>query len=165
EDDDDDLTKRNLANNPINHRNLFNIARNQGRCGSCWAFATTGVIEGNLSKKSGKLIKYLSPQQLVDCDTKNSGCNGGSYSSAFEYVKAKGLEFDVDYPYKAREGSCKYSSSLSTNKVTGWKYCASYSSSSKCSFDKVYALLVSGPLAVAIDGSVIQNYKSGIFTG
>jgi len=167
EDDDDDLTKRNLAKTAVDHSKFYLSARNQGQCGSCWTFSTAGAVEGNLGKKSGKPINYLSTQQLVDCDTSNKGCHGGSFTSAFTYIKNKGLQFDKDYPYKASEGSCKYSSSKATNKMKSFEYCKINSSSSatKCSIDKVYALLVRGPISVAIDGSVIQNYKSGIFSG
>jgi len=164
EDDDDDLTKRNLARNPINYSTFFPTVRNQGNCGSCWTFSTAGAVEGNFGKKAGKAINYLSTQQLVDCDTSNNGCDGGMFPGAFEYIKTNGLEFDKDYPYKASVGTCRYSSSLATNRVTGYQYCTNYSSTPNCSIDKVYGLLSQGPLSVGIDGSSIQSYYKGVFS-
>jgi len=166
EDDDDDLTKRNLAKNPINHSKFYNAARSQEQCGSCWAFSTAGAVEGGLGKKAGKPINYLSTQQLVDCDKQNDGCDGGALVYAFDYMKKNGVMFDKDYAYKGSQGSCKYSSSKATNKIKGVEYCKTKSSSKNpCSIEKVYNLLVRGPLSVVIDADAIEKYKSGIFTG
>jgi C1A family cysteine protease len=164
EDDDDDLTKRNLARNPIDYTNFFPAARDQGNCGSCWTFSTSGAVEGNFGKKAGKPINYLSTQQLVDCDKSNNGCEGGMFPGAFAYVKKNGVEFDKDYPYKAAVGKCKYNAKLATNKVTGFQFCSNYSNGKNCSVDKVYGLLAQGPLSVGIDGTEIQSYTSGLFT-
>lgn len=88
--------------------------KNQGHCGSCWTFSTTGCLE------SAHLIHHqkaynLSEQQLVDCaqDFDNHGCNGGLPSHAFEYIHAVGgLEEEKDYPYTAVDGLCEFNPSL-----------------------------------------------------
>jgi len=82
--------------------------KNQGQCGSCWAFSTTGVLEGFFHKQTGSLPN-LSEQQLVDCAGilyGNLGCNGGMPSRALNYVKSKGLTTQTAYPYTAKQGKC-----------------------------------------------------------
>lgn len=81
----------------------LNFYRFQGNCGSCWAFSSTGALEGALANKTGKLIS-LSEQQLVDCTrTKhgNDGCNGGYMYTAFKYLENHTIEPEIAYPYQA----------------------------------------------------------------
>ncbi|XP_067874330.1 pro-cathepsin H [Heterodontus francisci] len=84
--------------------------KNQGACGSCWTFSTTGCLESVIAINSGKLLS-LAEQQLVDCaqNFKNHGCAGGLPSQAFEYIKYnRGLETEQDYPYEGKDGSCRF---------------------------------------------------------
>jgi len=83
--------------------------KNQGQCGSCWAFSTTGSLEG-LNFINNKNLLSFSEQQLVDCSQKygNQGCDGGWPFWALEYTAAKGVELESTYPYKAVDGTCKY---------------------------------------------------------
>jgi len=80
--------------------------KNQGQCGSCWAFSTIANIEGQYFLKNGEL-KSFSEQELVDCDRKeDQGCNGGLMQNAFQYLETQGFELESDYKYTARDGTC-----------------------------------------------------------
>nr|CDS18716.1 cathepsin l1 [Echinococcus granulosus] len=85
-------------------KGLVTSIKDQGDCGSCWAFSATGALEGQLKRKKGKLIS-VSEQQLVDCSTDmgNEGCNGGYMNDAFQYWMRNGAESESDYPYTAME--------------------------------------------------------------
>jgi cathepsin L len=87
--------------------------KNQGQCGSGWAFSATGAVEG-LGAVSGKGLKSLSEQQLVDCSrsTGNQGCNGGIPEDAFRWYTTHGPASEAAYPYTARDGSCKVASAV-----------------------------------------------------
>ncbi|XP_044471061.1 thiol protease aleurain-like [Mangifera indica] len=91
---------------------IVSPVKDQGHCGSCWTFSTTGALEAAYHQAFGKQIS-LSEQQLVDCAQafNNFGCNGGLPSQAFEYIKYNGgLDTEEAYPYTGKDGVCKFSS-------------------------------------------------------
>ena len=139
--------------------------KDQGSCGSCWAFATMGNLEGLYASKIG-VCKPFSEQQLVDCDTSDSGCNGGLMEYAFVFLKNLGcINLEEDYPYTGRKGTCKtnYDKCIDM-KVTGYKKLGSSSSTfSPVDEDEVKEFLYStGPLAIALNANPLQTYVSGI---
>ena len=79
--------------------------KDQGQCGGCWAFSTTGAVEGITAITDNTLVN-ASEQELIDCSTQNNGCDGGIMDKGFEYVINNGLCSEDSYPYKARDGMC-----------------------------------------------------------
>ena len=132
--------------------------KNQGSCGSCWSFSSTGAMEGAWFIKSGNLLS-LSEQELVDCDHLGSnGCNGGSMEGAFEWYKSNKTELESDYGYTAKNGTCKETSYTGQFNSTGYKTVTANSSSA------LMASIQTGPTSVAIeaDKRTFQSYTSGI---
>jgi len=144
--------------------------KNQGQCGSCWAFSTTGAVEARsaiTAHASGPTS--LSEQELVDCSLSdgNAGCNGGLMDYGFKYVKEQGgLCSESDYPYTAATHRFQCSSSRS---ACSQKYDAisSYSDVTSSSMSQLEAAVAQGPVSIAIeaDQSAFQLYKSGVFEG
>jgi C1A family cysteine protease len=133
--------------------------KNQGQCGSCWAFSTTGSSEGAYFLKNGEL-KSFSEQQLVDCAGgiyQNQGCNGGLMDNAFNYIQDKGIELESEYGYTARTDSCKYDASETVMKV------ASHNDVNQTDAD-LAAAVAQTPVSVAIDANPLQLYFGGIYS-
>lgn len=134
--------------------------KNQGQCGSCWAFSTTGAVEGAMFLSTGTLQSY-SEQQLVDCSKQNNGCNGGLMDYAFQYIETSPLMQEGDYQYTARDGSCKYVQSKGVGKVKAYKDVSVDTSGSQ-----LKAALAKGPVSVAIEADqfAFQGYTGGVIT-
>lgn len=132
--------------------------KDQGYCGSCWAFSAAEQIESDSIRTLGKKWT-LSPEQLVQCDTTSQGCNGGWTEHAYKYVKnAGGIETDSSYPYtsyKGVTGSCAVASSKFVVTVSNY-YTVSGESSMASYVQKT------GPLSVCLDASSWNSYTGGI---
>ena len=137
--------------------------KDQGDCGSCWAFSTTGALEGQYFVENGKLIS-LSEQNLVDCsdDYGNMGCDGGRQEDAFDYIKDNGgIDTEESYPYEAKDGKCRFSLTDSSGAtVTGYT-----TISAKDEVALKQAVATVGPIAVSIDASKnsFMQYSSGVY--
>jgi C1A family cysteine protease len=155
------------ANLPANidwtTKNAVTPVKNQGQCGSCWAFSTTGSVEGAYAIKTGKLLSF-SEQELVSCAGSfgNQGCNGGLMDNGFKYIQQSGDTLESNYPYTGKTGTCnKAKTSPVAVKVTGYKDVASKNEA------QLQAAVAQQPVSVAIeaDQSGFQFYKSGVFSG
>merc|ERR1712183_511966 len=93
--------------------------KDQKQWGSCWAFGAVASMEAAHFEKYGTTVQ-MSEQQVVDCDTRNSGCNGGWYDTAWKYVNGEGgIETQADYPYTGRDGTCKAGNNDFVSNVDG----------------------------------------------
>jgi len=118
--------------------------KNQGSCGSCWAFSTTGALEGATKIHKGTLYSF-SEQQLVDCSTRNSGCNGGLMDYAFAYLKTAKAMQESAYPYTGRQAACKYNAAQGIISTSGY---VDVAASNPTALMNAAAL---GPVSIAIE--------------
>lgn len=128
--------------------------KNQGQCGSCWAFSATGGLEG-LSKLAYNNLQSFSEQQLVDCSGSygNQACNGGLMDNAFKFVKDHGIVHESEYPYKAVKQTCsKNSGDFKISGFTDVKNC-----------NDLATAVTGRPVSVAVDATNWSPYKSGVF--
>ncbi|OMJ94373.1 hypothetical protein SteCoe_2416 [Stentor coeruleus] len=132
--------------------------KNQGDCGSCWAFSTTGSVEGAWFL-AGHTLVSLSEQQLIDCSIAylNKGCNGGTMNNAFKYIiHNKGIASEKAYPYKAKDGIC--------DKIIASKASASITAYTKVQERDPTALknaTAQQPISIGVDAVVWQMYAGG----
>jgi len=133
--------------------------KDQGQCGSCWAFSTTGGVEGAYQLSSGTLTS-LSEQQLVDCSKAegNEGCNGGLMDDGFEYIiKNGGIGSEESYKYTARDGTCK--------KVASVVSISGYTDVKAKSETDLMSAINQQPVSIAVDAQIgWQLYSGGVLT-
>ena len=157
----------NAAPDSYDWRNQGRVSpiKDQGSCGSCWAFSTVANLEGLYYANKG-VMKTFSEQMLVDCDTSDSGCNGGLMQYSFTWLKKNGgIMLDSDYPYTGVDGTCQSDSSKYADfKVTGYKKLgSSWSTWSAVDEDEIKEFLYeTGPLAIALNADYLSPYTGGI---
>merc|ERR1712048_75907 len=138
-----------------------NPIKNQGQCGSCWAFSTVGTLESAWQISNGALYS-LAEQQLVDCDKSDNGCSGGWPHTAYDsYISRNGYCSEDSYDYTARGGYCRASScdvKLPRGSVTGHTNVGSSSSGLK-------SALAKQPVSVTVNAGQLQLYANGVVTG
>jgi C1A family cysteine protease len=126
--------------------------KNQGGCGSCWAFSATEQIESNWAMKSG-LPPPLAPQQIVDCDSQSSGCGGGWPQTAYAYVQgAGGLETEAEYPYTGVDGTCNDGGSKAVQ-ITGYQMVSQNDEGGMYTF-----VSSGGPLSICLNADNMETY-------
>jgi C1A family cysteine protease len=136
---------------------VFGPVKDQGYCGSCWAFSTMGNIEALNAMKTKEYVA-LSEQQLVDCDTEyDQGCNGGLMEYAFAYLVEKGCMTEKDYPYVGYDDTCHYDESKVFLRIDSWLMLDTQDENEIKEF-----LYTNGPLAIAINADPFQYYTGGI---
>jgi len=137
--------------------------KNQQQCGSCWAFSTTGSVEGAAAIASGKLVS-LSEQQLVDCSGAqgNQGCEGGLMDQAFQYIISNnGITTESNYPYTAQDGTCNNQAAGQVATTIG-----GYTDVPSMNEAALVAAVAVGPVSVAIeaDQACFQFYSGGVLS-
>jgi C1A family cysteine protease len=132
--------------------------KDQGQCGSCWAFSATENIE-SVWQIAGNNLPTLGPQQIVDCDKANYGCSGGWPYVAFQYVtKAGGQDTEASYPYTARDGTCKFKTNTIGAKINNYKQIG------KDETQMQQLLTTTSPFSVCVDAEEWSFYSGGIIT-
>lgn len=163
---------RNVGNATANAKSIdwkakgaLTPVKNQGQCGSCWAFSATEQLESQYFQKFG-VLKELAPQQIVSCDTTCAGCNGGNPIEAWGYVSSfGGQEPSMDYPYTSgittQTGTCK-SKAADVVEDVGSTYSLIASESSQES--NMLAQIQDSPMSICVDATLWQTYQGGVIT-
>ena len=140
----------------IDHKSETTPVKDQGACGSCWAFSAVEAVETQHFHYTGQLVD-MSEQQLVDCDTYHYGCNGGWMYKAIEYMEKQGQwSLESEYPYTARDGTCQSRTGSVNLKVLKNRRSSGTS--------KLASELVKDSPSVAVDAGTWSSYRSGVLT-
>merc|ERR1711934_823082 len=143
-------------------KSVVNPVKDQGQCGSCWAFSAVGTVESAYALAAGKLRSYAE-QQLVDCSTNggSEGCNGGFNQYGIQYIGTTGIAAESSYPYKAVDGTCRagsVSKALAAGAVAGYQSVGKNNAA-------LQSAITSGPVSVTVDAdNSWQSYRSGVLS-
>ncbi|XP_072932404.1 cathepsin L-like peptidase [Epargyreus clarus] len=137
--------------------------KDQGTCGSCWAFSATGALEAQHFRQTSYLVS-LSEQNLVDCSDKNgnNGCQGGLMDNAFQYIKENGgIDTESSYPYEAMDDTCRYNPNTSGAEDMGFVDIPRGDEQMLLA-----AVATKGPVSAAMDASLdtFQHYSDGVYS-
>ncbi|XP_068896214.1 digestive cysteine proteinase 2-like [Tenebrio molitor] len=140
---------------------MVSPVKNQGSCGSCWAFSSTGAIESQMKIANGAgYDSSVSEQQLVDCVPNALGCSGGWMNDAFTYVAQNGgIDSEGAYPYEMADGNCHYDPNQVAARLSGYVYLSGPD-------ENMLADMVAtkGPVAVAFDADdPFGSYSGGVY--
>merc|ERR1712070_1038732 len=141
---------------------IVNPVKDQGQCGSCWAFSAVGTVESAYALAAGKLGSYAE-QQLVDCSTNggSQGCNGGFNQYGISYIGQTGIAAESSYPYTATDGTCRASSvskELPAGTVAGYQSVGKNNAA-------LQSAINSAPVSITVDAdNSWQSYRSGVLS-
>jgi len=149
-----------LNKNSVDWRKRYKVSsvKNQGQCGSCWAFSSVGAVESAWAIKHN-ILYNLSEQELIDCSSENNGCEGGSMDLAFQYIIENGLCSNISYPYTAEDEQCN-------NTCKSLVQISNYSDIIPNQEKMLMRAVQHQPVSVAIQANKrsFQMYKSGIYS-
>lgn len=144
-----------------NHKPVvISRVKNQGACGSCWAFSAVENVESVWALEGNHSLVNLSVQQVIDCDSNDGGCSGGDTKSAFGYIAGHGLELDSDYPYMAKDYSCEFQSDKVVARIDGFEF----ATHDRDEHAMQTYLANKAPLSICVDAKTWQDYKGGVVT-
>ena len=138
--------------------------KDMGSCGASYAFSTVGNLEGLYAEHFGKL-EDLSASVIIDCDTKDSGCNGGLMEYTIAWLQDNGIMTEADYPYHSYKSECKIDIDKCVHmRITGFEKLGGGSSIFSCADEEEMKefLYKKGPVSVALNATPLQTYSSGI---
>ena len=141
---------------------IVSAVKNQGGCGSCWAFSATESVESAVAKATGKLLT-LSPQQFVDCVPNprecggTGGCGGSVAALAFNWTVRNGLALSDAYPYSEKDGTCKKKANVG---ISGWTHLPTNNYATL-----MHAVATAGPISISASDVHWTHYEEGIFDG
>jgi len=154
------------------NKSVVTEVKNQGDCGSCWAFSTIAVIESQWAIKGNALTEF-SEQLLVDCshgccleegeDVCNSGCEGGwQWNAYIDVMLWKGVETEEQYPYTGETGQCQRTNGSLMAPITNYTCLSSPNGNPADEAQMAAYLVANGPIAIAMNAELLQDYTSGI---
>merc|ERR1711865_1055465 len=144
---------------------LVTPIKNQGGCGSCWAFSATETLESSIAKATGKLL-VLAPQQIVSCTPDpnecggKGGCDGATQQLGFNYTISAGISAESSYPYAGVTGTCDQSKIKPVAGITGYVTVTPNNYTALAT-----AVAMEGPIAITVAAGKWQLYSHGVFSG